>query len=413
MLQLSQISDEMFVMATALHTTALIVAAGRGVRAGAGNVPKQYRPVGGTPILARTLGVFLGHPAVDRVLVVIGDGDQQIYGSVVPAHDSLMAPVTGGRTRQESVRNGLAALARLRPARVLIHDGARPFVSRDLIDRVVATLDSADAVVPTLPVASTLKQIDDAGRVTATVPRDGLYAAETPQGFAFDAILAAHNKASELDRGFTDDAAIAEWAGMTVLAVPGDAGNVKLTTSHDIAEADRRLSAEAALALGDIRVGVGYDIHALGSGHEIILGGIAVPHTRGLVGHSDADVVLHALTDAILGALGDGDIGQHFPPSDPQWRGASSDRFLADAAARVAARGGMIAHLDVTLVAEGPKLAPHREAMRARIAEICRITIDRVGVKATTSEGLGFIGRSEGVSAHAVATVRLPLAGLP
>ncbi len=373
-----------------------------------GGVPKQYQPLAGRTILARTLATFLDHPAVDRVLVVIGADDAAIYRSVAPQHDHLMAPVTGGETRQDSVRNGLAALAGVHPARVLIHDAARPFATPGLIGRVVAALDGADAVVPAVPVANTLKQVDAAGRVVATVPRDGLQAAETPQGFAFDAILAAHNKAQAAGQQFTDDAAVAEWAGLPVVAVPGDPGNVKLTTAHDIAEANRRLTAEAALALGDVRVGLGYDIHAFGPGFQVMLGGVAVPYRRGLIGHSDADVVLHALTDAVLGALGDGDIGEHFPPSDPQWAGVSSDRFLADAVARLTARGGVISHLDVSLVAERPKLAPYREAMRARIAEICGIAIDRVGVKATTSEGLGFIGRSEGISAQAVATIRLP-----
>ncbi len=400
-------------MDNAPHIAALIVAAGRGVRAGPGQVPKQYQPLAGTPILARTLATFLAHPAVDRVLVVIGDGDAAIYRSVAPRHDHLMAPVSGGDTRQESVRNGLAALAGAHPARVLIHDAARPFASSALIGRVAAALANADAVVPVVPVANTLKQVDADGRVTATVPRDGLQAAETPQGFTFDAILAAHNKAREARQQFTDDAAVAEWAGLPVVAVPGDPGNVKLTTAHDIEDADRRLTAETALALGDVRVGVGYDIHRFGPGFEIMLGGVAVPYRRGLVGHSDADVVLHALTDAVLGAIGDGDIGEHFPPSDRQWAGVSSDRFLADAVARVAALGGTIAHLDVSIVAERPKLSPHRAAMRARIAEICGIAVDRVGVKATTSEGLGFIGRSEGISAHAIATVRLPFGSLP
>ncbi len=389
-------------------TAALIVAAGRGVRAGSGAVPKQYLPLGGRPILARTLATFLDHAAVDRVLVVIGEGDGDFYRSVAPRHDNLMAPVAGGETRQDSVRNGLSALAGVAPGRVLIHDAARPFASAALISRVIDALGRADAVVPTVPVASTLKQVDGGGHVVATVSRNGLQAAETPQGFAFDAILAAHNKAHAAGQAFTDDAAVAEWAGLPVTAVPGDPGNVKLTTSHDITEADRRLTAETALALGDVRVGIGYDIHGFGPGYEIMLGGVPVPYRRGLIGHSDADVVLHALTDAILGALGDGDIGEHFPPSDPQWAGASSDRFIADAVARVAARGGLIAHLDVSMVAERPKLAPYREAMRTRIAEICGITIDRVGVKATTSEGLGFIGRSEGISAHAIATIRLP-----
>ena len=400
-------------MDNALHTAALIVAAGRGIRAGSGNVPKQYLPLAGTPILARTLATFLAHPAIDRVMVVIGDGDGEIYRSIAPQHDKLMAPVTGGDTRQDSVRNGLAVLAATRAARVLIHDAARPFASPALVGRVVAALGTADAVVPTVPVASTLKRVDATGHVMATVPRDQLQAAETPQGFAFDAILAAHNKARDTAHAFTDDAAVAEWAGMAVVAVPGEPGNIKLTTAHDIEAAERRLTAEAALALGDVRTGIGYDIHAFGPGFEVILGGVAVPHSRGLVGHSDADVVLHALTDAVLGAIGDGDIGQHFPPSDPQWKGASSDRFLADAAARVARRGGTIAHLDVALVTEGPKVAPYREAIRARIAAIAGIAVERVGFKATTSEGLGFIGRREGIAAHAVATVRLPFGSAP
>lgn len=398
-------------MDNAPHTAALIVAAGRGVRAGSGSVPKQYQSVAGRPILARTLATFLAHPAVDRVVVVIGKEDAEIYRSVAPHHDNLVAPVIGGETRQDSVRNGLAALAAARPAKVLIHDAARPFATPALIGRVIAALEGAEAVVPAVPVANTLKQVGPDGRVVATVPRDGLQAAETPQGFAFDAILAAHNKARDAGQEFTDDAAVAEWAGLPVVAVPGDVGNVKLTTAHDIVEADRRLTAETAIALGDVRVGIGYDIHGFGPGFQIMLGGIAVPYRRGLIGHSDADVVLHALTDAVLGALGDGDIGQHFPPSDPQWAGVSSDRFLADAAARVAARGGMIAHLDVSVVAERPKLSPHREAMRVSIAGICGISVDRVGVKATTSEGLGFIGRSEGISAHAAATIRLPFRG--
>ena len=263
--------------------------------------------------------------------------------------------------------------------------------------------------MPALPVASTLKRVDGDGRVTATVPRDGLHAAETPQGFAFAAILAAHRKARRR-AGASSPTTRRSPNGPACRSarVAGDPANVKLTTADDIAAADRRLLAEDALRLGDVRVGIGYDVHALGPGHEVMLGGVAIPHSRGLVGHSDADVVLHALTDAVLGALGEGDIGAHFPPSDPQWKGASSDRFLADAAARVAARGGVIAHLDVALVAEAPKIAPHRDAMRARIAAICGIAIDRVGVKATTNEGLGFIGRGEGIAAHATATVRLP-----
>jgi 2-C-methyl-D-erythritol 4-phosphate cytidylyltransferase/2-C-methyl-D-erythritol 2,4-cyclodiphosphate synthase len=259
-----------------------------------------------------------------------------------------------------------------------------------------------------VPIAATLKAVDADGRVLATVPRDRLQAAETPQGFRFEAIFNAHRKAAAEGRDFTDDAAVAEWAGIPVRAVPGDPGNVKLTTAADMIAADRRLAGEAALTVGDIRVGNGYDVHALGPGSEVMLGGVAIPHARGLVGHSDADVALHALTDAVLGALAEGDIGAHFPPTDPQWRGASSDRFLADAVRRLAERGGVIAHLDLTIVAESPRVGPHRDAMRQRIAGICGISLDRVAVKATTNEGLGFVGRGEGIAAYATATIRLP-----
>jgi 2-C-methyl-D-erythritol 4-phosphate cytidylyltransferase/2-C-methyl-D-erythritol 2,4-cyclodiphosphate synthase len=352
---------------------------------------------------------FLECPAIDRLRVVIGAGDEPLYTSTAPTHPKLGAPIIGGETRQDSVRHGLSALVEAPPDRILIHDGARPFASNALIARVVAALDSAPAVTPALPVTDTLKQVDAHGRIIATVPRGGLYGVSTPQGFAFAAILAAHECAAAEGRTFTDDAAVAEWAGMDVSVVTGDHANVKLTTTADIEAADRRLMAERALALSDVRVGIGHDVHALGPGIEVMLGGVAIPYNRGLIGHSDADVVLHALTDAILGGLGDGDIGIHFPPSDPQWKGVSSDRFLADAVARVAARGGTIAHLDVTLIAEGPKIASHRQAMQARIAAICGIAPDRVGVKATTNEGLGFIGRGEGMAATATATIRLPL----
>jgi 2-C-methyl-D-erythritol 4-phosphate cytidylyltransferase/2-C-methyl-D-erythritol 2,4-cyclodiphosphate synthase len=392
-------------MSGTTQTVALIVAAGEGVRAG--GIPKQFQTIGETAILGHALGAFLDHDAIDAVQVVIGEGQERLYRTAVPRHAKLRPPVTGGTTRQASVRNGLRALAAKAPAIVLIHDAVRPFVSAALIDRVSSALSDVAGVVPTVPIASTLKRVEN-GRVTATVPRDGLEAAETPQGFAFAAIHAAHDKAAAAGATFTDDAAVAEWAGMTIHAVAGDPGNVKLTTAADIAAADRRFAGEEALRLGDVRVGIGFDVHALGPGHKVVLGGVVIEHTRGLFGHSDADVVLHALTDAVLGALGEGDIGEHFPSSDPQWQDASSDRFLADAAARVKARGGVIAHLDVAYIGEGPRIAPHREAMRASIAEICGIAVDRVGVKATTNEGLGFIGRGEGVSAYAVATVRLP-----
>lgn len=392
------------------------MAAGSGERAagvGGGAIPKQYQPIGGRAMLERAIEALLVHDAVDSVRVVIGKEHDALYRAIAPAHPKLGPPVAGGATRQESVRLGLEAMAGDGPRRVLIHDGARPFVSAALIGRVTTALANAAAVVPALPVTNTLKQVGSDGYVAATVARDGVQAAETPQGFAFAEILAAHRKAAAQRRTFTDDAAIAEWAGIAVAVVAGDPFNLKLTNAGDMVAADRRLAGEEALRLGDVRVGIGYDIHALGPGHQVKLGGVAIPHSRGLIGHSDADVVLHALTDAILGALAEGDIGAHFPPTDERWQGVSSDRFLAYAAERVAARGGVIAHLDVAVVAEGPPVAPHRDKIRASIAAICAITVDRVAIKAGTNEGLGFIGRGEGIAAYATATLRLPFAAAP
>ncbi len=400
-------------MPTLSDTAALIVAAGRGTRAGGSGTAKQYQPVGGTPVLRRAIDALAACEAVDRIRVVIGPDDRAHYEAVAPRDRKLGPPVVGGDTRQASVLLGLDALASEAPARVLIHDAARPFVSHGVVDRVRAALDGAAAVVPALPVASTLKAVGADGRVAATVDRANLQAAETPQGFVFPVIHAAHQKAAAAGLTFTDDAAVAEWAGIAVAVVAGDPANVKLTTAADIVAADHRFTAEQALRLGDVRVGMGYDIHSLGPGHEVNLGGVAIPFSRGLVGHSDADVVLHALTDAILGAIAEGDIGVHFPPTDDRWHGTSSALFLADAVKRVAARGGVIAHLDVTLVAQGPRIGPHRATMRASIAAIAGVTIDRVGVQATTNEGLGFIGRGEGMAAYATATVRLPFAVQP
>ena len=395
-------------MAHQFQTAALIVAAGQGTRADNAGIPKQYQSVGGTAILARSLAPFIESDAVDAIQVVIGPGQESLYAAAVSAHPKVLAPVTGAKTRQGSVRAGLAALARQSPARVLIHDGARPFVSPALIERVLAALAHDEAAVPVLPVANTLKRVKG-DAVVETVDRANLAAAETPQGFRFAGIHTAHERAADEAAVFTDDAAVAEWAGICVATVAGDPANVKLTTAEDVAAADRKLRLESALQLADVRVGFGYDIHPLGPGSAVTLGGVTLPHTRGLIGHSDADVMLHALTDAVLGALGDGgDIGVYFSPSDERWKDAASDQFLVDAVSRVAERGGIIAHLDVTYVGEGPKISPHRDAIRARIAEIAGITVDRVGLKATTNENLGFIGRGEGVAAHAVATIRLP-----
>jgi 2-C-methyl-D-erythritol 4-phosphate cytidylyltransferase/2-C-methyl-D-erythritol 2,4-cyclodiphosphate synthase len=393
-----------------MGNAAIIVAAGRGTRVAGSSVPKQYQELAGVSLLRRTLDSFLSDERVDHVLAVIHPEDAGRYASIAPQDSKLMKPVTGGSTRQASVLNGLEALVEVSPDKVLIHDAARPFASGGLIGRVLAGLDGAEAILPVVPVASTLKRIHPDGTVGETVPRDGLAAAETPQGFRFAAIRNAHALAAAAGVAVTDDAAIAEWAGIAVMTVAGEPGNVKLTTAGDFAEANRRIAAEATLAMGEVRVGVGYDVHPLGPGVEVTLGGVKIPHTRGLIGHSDADVVLHALTDAVLGALADGDIGSHFPPSDEQWRGVSSDRFLAYAAQKVAERGGRIAHLDVSVVAEAPRIGPHRDAMRERIAAIAGIRPEQVGVKATTNEGLGFIGRSEGIAAYATATLRLPFA---
>ena len=381
---------------------AMVVAAGRGTRAGLA-APKQYARLAGRPVLRWAVEALALHPAVGPLLVVIDPADRALYDEAAEGLAGLPAPITGGATRQDSVRQGLEALAEHRPDFVLIHDAARPFPSPALVERIVAALSPEAGVVPALPVADSMKRVAD-GAVVETLPRDGLAAVQTPQGFPFAAILAAHRQAvASGASALTDDAAVAALADLPVRAVAGERANVKLTTAEDFADAEAWLAARQ-----EVRTGQGFDVHAFGPGDHVTLCGVAIPHGQGLAGHSDADVGLHALTDAILGALGEADIGAHFPPADPAWRGASSDRFLADAVRRVARRGGAIAHLDVTFICERPKIGPHREAMRARVAEIAVIEVGRVSVKATTSEGLGFTGRGEGIAAMAVATVRLP-----
>ena len=319
----------------------------------------------------------------------------------------LLPPTFGGETRQISVFKGLEALARqAAPQIVLIHDGARPFPSRDLIGRARDAAMAHGAAVPGLRLTDTVKQIDADGRIVATPPRDRLRTVQTPQAFQFDLILSAHRKAAAAGQeGLTDDAAIAEWAGHPVYVFEGEKDNMKITTADDISLAEAKL----ARTLDDVRMGQGYDVHAFGPGDHVWLGGLKIPHDHALVGHSDADVLSHAITDAIFGAIGDGDIGSHFPPSDPQWRGAPSSIFLAAAVEHLRKRGGMLAHVDATLVCERPKIGPHRDAIRKSLAEIMGISLDRVAVKATTSERLGFTGREEGMAALAIATVRLPL----
>jgi 2-C-methyl-D-erythritol 4-phosphate cytidylyltransferase/2-C-methyl-D-erythritol 2,4-cyclodiphosphate synthase len=367
-------------------------------------VPKQYRHVLGEPVIRTVLSAFARHDEIFIIQPVIHPDDRELYDRAVEGL-GLPAPVTGADSRQGSVRAGLEALAPQHPDRVLVHDAARPFVSDALIARAIAAARASPAAIPVIAVPDTIKTVDAAGLVTGTIDRTLVRRAQTPQAFEFAALLDAHRRAEKMGReDFTDDAALVQWAGLKVTAFEGDAGNVKLTSDEDFARAE----ASALATLGDIRTGFGFDVHQFADGDHVMLGGVRIPHSRGLSGHSDADVVLHALVDAILGALAEGDIGVHFPPTDPQWRGVSSDRFLAYAADRVGRRGGRIAHLDVTVVCEAPRIGPHRDLIRARIARIAGLPVERVGLKATTSEKMGFTGRGEGMAAFANATVRLP-----
>jgi 2-C-methyl-D-erythritol 4-phosphate cytidylyltransferase/2-C-methyl-D-erythritol 2,4-cyclodiphosphate synthase len=382
---------------------AVVVAAGRGLRAG-GDVPKQYRQVLGAPVIRPALAAFATHREIFLVQPVIHPDDGDLY---TPAAEGLplAAPVHGADSRQGSVRAGLEALEPHAPDLVLVHDAARPFVSAALITRAIAAAQASGAAVPVLPVTDTIKTVDAAGLVTGTIDRTPLRRAQTPQAFGYARLLHAHRRAWKEGReDFTDDAALAQWAGLNVATFEGERGNIKLTGSEDLARAE----AAALAALSDIRTGFGFDVHQFTDGDHVMLGGVRIAHNRGLSGHSDADVALHALVDAVLGAIAEGDIGVHFPPGDAQWRGASSDRFLAFAADRVRIRGGRIAHLDVTVVCEAPRIGPHRDRMRQRIAQIAGIAVERVGLKATTSEKMGFTGRGEGMAALASATVRLP-----
>ena len=378
--------------------TALIVAAGRGSRAG-GDVPKQYRPLAGAPLLRYSAEAFARHEAVDRVRVVIHPGDREMYDQALAGLD-IAAPVDGGETRQDSARLGLESLSDEAPDKVLIHDAARPFIDAGTIGRIVDALDKSDGALAAVPIVDTLKRGKD-GQVTGTIERAGLWRAQTPQGFRFAAILAAHLDGQ--GKNFTDDAGVAEEAGLAVALVEGNEANFKVTTEDDFRRAERHLAGGAL-----IRVGMGFDVHAFGPGDHLWLCGVRVEHGQGLVGHSDADVGLHALTDALLGAIGAGDIGVHFPDDDARWKDAKSDRFLAHAASLIAERGGAIVNVDLTVICEAPKLRPHNAAMVARVAEILGLPASRVSIKATTTERLGFTGRGEGIAAQAVVSVRLP-----
>lgn len=391
-------------------TVALIVAAGRGHRLGA-PLPKQYLPLAGRAVLYHSVAAFAALNEIDAVRVAIHPADRKLYDEALAPlptaqRRKLLEPVAGGAERQGSVLNGLESLAADPPQAVLIHDGARPLVSADVIRRTLAPLAELPGAIAALPLSDTLKRGKEspggAALSAETLDRAGLWRAQTPQSFRFEAILKAHRRAQ--GRAFTDDAAVAEAAGLAVALAMGAEENLKVTTPEDFERAERLIRARFA----ETRVGMGFDVHAFGPGDGLMLCGVRVPHGQGVVGHSDADVGLHALTDALLGALGAGDIGTHFPPSDETWRNADSALFLRHAAELVAQAGGIVAHVDVTVIAEAPRIGPYRAAMTARIAEILALAPSQVSLKATTTEGLGFLGRREGIAAQAVATIKLP-----
>ncbi|NQU57236.1 MAG: bifunctional 2-C-methyl-D-erythritol 4-phosphate cytidylyltransferase/2-C-methyl-D-erythritol 2,4-cyclodiphosphate synthase [Rhodospirillales bacterium] len=379
---------------------ALVVGAGRGQRFG-GDLPKQYAPLGGYPVIRRTLEAFANHPQVSAVRAVIHPDDRDLYDAAVAdgAFGNLLEPVLGGATRQHSVHLGLESLVEHDPDTVLIHDAARPFLSNVIIERVIEALGHTKGAIAALPVHDTLKSSDD-GFVITTVDRTGLWRAQTPQGFHFTDILAAHRHSPESE--LTDDAAVAESAGMAVELVMGGAENVKITTMDDLKMAERVLGG------WEHRTGMGFDVHRFCPGDQVTLCGVQVPHPFALDGHSDADVALHALTDALLGAIGEEDIGSHFPPGVDQWKDASSDIFLAHARDLVRQRGGEIVNVDITMICEDPKIGPYRPAMREAVAKVLEIQQQRISIKATTTERLGFTGRKEGIAAQAIATVKIP-----
>ncbi|NIY74298.1 bifunctional 2-C-methyl-D-erythritol 4-phosphate cytidylyltransferase/2-C-methyl-D-erythritol 2,4-cyclodiphosphate synthase [Thalassospira sp. HF15] len=394
-------------------TGVVIVAAGSGSRFG-DPIPKQYHMLGGKSILAHCIECFARHTDPDLIQVVYNPAHHDWYESAIASLGDALPipdPVAGGDTRQQSVLNGLRALAAKAPERVLIHDAARPGISDDVIERVMTALEIHSGAIPTLPVADTIKQTDSDGIISRTIPRESLQRAQTPQGFDFKTILDAHQKFEGQE--FTDDAALLEAIGLDVICVAGTTNNDKITHRDDFGRAqiwaDRSNKETALMSLEEYRTGTGFDVHRFAPGDHCILCGVKVPHTARLDGHSDADVGLHTLTDAILGAIGAGDIGQHFPPSDMQWKGAASDIFLKHAADLVRKRGGRIVNVDITLICERPKIGPHTPAMREKVAEILEIDVDRVNVKATTTERLGFTGREEGIAAQAAASVALPV----
>ena len=378
------------------ETVAVIVAAGRGHRLGEA-LPKQYVSLAGEPILRRSVRALLSHPRVDGAQVVIHGDDRALYDAAV-GDLGLPEPVLGGAERQDSVRNGLEALAALAPAQVLIHDAARPLVGAGAVSDCLDALAEHDGAIVAVPVRDTLKRGN--ALIEATVAREHLWRAQTPQAFRYAAILEAHRAAAGESLG--DDAAVAERAGLAVALIEGREDNLKVTTADDLALAERLLA-----PAGEMRIGSGFDVHRFAAGDHVMLGGVRISHDRGLAGHSDADVVLHAVVDAVLGALAAGDIGEHFPPSDARWRGADSGVFVAHARDLVAQAGAAIANLDVTVICERPRLGPHKLAMRERLGALLDVPVARISVKATTTEGLGFTGRGEGIAAQAMVALRL------
>jgi 2-C-methyl-D-erythritol 4-phosphate cytidylyltransferase/2-C-methyl-D-erythritol 2,4-cyclodiphosphate synthase len=377
------------------------MAAGSGLRLGRER-PKQYQALAGLPMLRRTIDALRACPELRQLQVVIGAGQDDLYDAATRGLE-LPPPVIGGATRQASVRRGLEALARRAPTHVLVHDAARPFASPALVGRVRQGLASARAVLPVLPVVDTLKRVDANGDVVAEMPRDGLGRAQTPQGFDFATLLLAHRR--HADRDCTDDAGVVALDGVPVLAVAGEEENFKVTTEADMARAEALLARQPRRWIS----GSGFDVHAFAPGRPLVLCGITLPHDRGLAGHSDADVALHAVTDALLGGIAEGDIGSHFPPSDPRWRDVASAHFLHHATGLVRARGGRIEHVDLTIIGERPKIGPHRDTLRASLAGLLALDPGRVSVKATTTERLGFCGREEGLAAQATVSLSFPL----
>ncbi|MDG1995473.1 MAG: bifunctional 2-C-methyl-D-erythritol 4-phosphate cytidylyltransferase/2-C-methyl-D-erythritol 2,4-cyclodiphosphate synthase [Emcibacteraceae bacterium] len=382
-----------------IKNAAIIVAAGRGHRVG-GEIPKQYLDIGGVPVLKHTVQAFLDNPSIDYIQVIIHPDDHELYENAV-GELNLPAPIHGGETRQQSVFNGLEAIAELTPEYVYIHDAARPFIDQRIINDLIDAVATSGAVIPALKVTDTIKYMAT-DKIDSTLDRNYLYRAQTPQAFRYKAIFMAHRRFEKDD--MTDDSAIAEKGGLQVRIIDGSEENFKITTQEDLIKAEKMIGKTYT----DVRTGYGVDVHAFEDGDHVILGGIKIPHDKSLKGHSDADVALHAITDAVLGAMALGDIGDHFPPSDDQWKGASSDIFLKHAVELIEKVDGVIAHVDLTIICEKPKIGPHREKIRDRISEIIDLDIARISVKATTTEKLGFTGKGEGIMAQAVVTIRLP-----